>query len=102
MKNIHETVVFRAIPLVAGILLIAEIILVNTAAGSGSRVQAIDMNIDALQQQNNLMEQTIASASSLMTIAAKSGAMGFVSPSNSQFMTISAGELPVAYHSTFQ
>ena len=102
MKNIREAVIFRIIPLSAASLIVIEIVLVNASAGWGTKVQKIDMNIDAVQQQNNLLEQNIASASSLMTIAAKSEEMGFITPSNSQFVTISDGQLPVAYHSTTQ
>ena len=102
MNNLREAVIFRIIPLSAAALMVVEIILVNAAAGWGTKVQKIDMNIDAVQQQNNLLEQNIASASSLMTIAAKSEEMGFITPSSSQFITISDGQLPVAYHSTIQ
>ena len=100
MKNIGSTVLFRIIPVTAAFLIVLEIILVNTAAGSGAKVLAIDTTINSLEQENSVLEQTIASASSLMTIAAKSQEDGFVVPQKSQFMTIVPGELPVAYQAT--
>lgn len=100
MKNVGSTLLFRIIPVTAAILIIMEIILVNTAAGSGAKVLAIDESISSLAQENSFLEQNIASASSLMTIAAKSQEVGFVTPQKTQFVTIVPGELPVAYQAS--
>lgn len=87
----------RVIPLTAATLAVVEIILINSLAGSGRIIQYVDQSIDQLREQNSVLEQRVASASSLMTIAAKSQEMGFVSPLKSQVVTISSDQLPVAY-----
>lgn len=89
----------RIVPLTVAALTVIEIILVNSLTGSGRKIQYVDRTIDVLREQNSILEQRVASASSLMTIAAKSQGLGLVPPIKSQYVTISSDQLPVAYQS---
>lgn len=86
---------FRMMPVIAGALIVTEIILTNQFAGSGSQMRSVDVDIDGLRQENALLTQQVASASSLSTIAAKASEMGLVEPSKNQYLAVTA-ELPVA------
>lgn len=88
--------ILQIAPLAAGVLIVIEIILTSQLVGSGHWVRSLDMSIDTLRQENALLTQQVASASSLLTISAKAAEMGFVPPTKSQFLTLQAGELPVA------
>jgi hypothetical protein len=96
--TIGKTIV-RMAPLAAGILIVIEIILTNQLVGSSREVRSMDMAIDELRQENQVLEQHVASASSLLTIGVKSAEMGFVLPEKSQYLTIAPSELPVAINS---
>lgn len=88
----------RSLPLIVVILGVVEIILTNQLAGSGKAVRMVDLTVDEIRQQNELLEQRVASASSLMTIASRAQEMGFVEPTKSQYLTIAPQELPVAFN----
>lgn len=96
MNDKLSTVLLRILPPLAGILAITEIIFINQFVGSGQKILAVDTSIDSMTFENSLLEQQIASASSLVTIEVKSKAMGFTEPTTSQYLTIAPEELPVA------
>lgn len=83
-------------PLVASVLIVIEIILTNQLVGGGGKVRAIDVTIDDLRQENALLEQKVASESSLLAVSVRATELGFVKAEKSQFLTISPSELPVA------
>jgi hypothetical protein len=89
---------FQLLPLTAGVLLCIEIISINQYASSGHTVHAIEDSITTIQEENSILVQRVASASSLVTIACRVKDMGFVKPVKSQYLTIVPEELPVAYH----
>ena len=96
MKQNIGRIILRISPLVAVFLIVIEIILTNQLVGGGSAVRAVDMAIDELRHENALLEQKVASASSLLTVTAKAAELGFVEPTKSQFVSIAPSELPVA------
>lgn len=83
-------------PFVAVALVIVEIVLTNRLAPSGHRLRELDMAIDAVRQENDLLAQKVASASSLATIGVRAKEIGFVEPAKSQFVAVVSTELPVA------
>jgi hypothetical protein len=98
MKRNITKLLFRLLPLTVGILICIEIISINQFASSGHAVHAIEDSITTLKEENSILVQRVASASSLMTIAERVKDMGFVKPTKSQYLTIVPEELPVAYH----
>jgi len=96
MNNRIGKTIIKAAPVAAGILIVIEIILTNQLVGGGREVRSVDMTIDALRQENALLSQRVASASSLMTVAVRAAEQGFVPPAKSQFLTLNPSELPVA------
>lgn len=95
MATKFGSLISRFAPLLAGILIVVEIILTNQLAGTGYQLRTIDTAIDALRSENATLEQNVASASSLAAIAGRAAEMGFVEPLRSQFLTV-VSELPVA------
>lgn len=98
MKRTVITKLLRMLPLCAGVLTVIEIIIINQYAGTGHTIYAIDDTINSLTYENTVLEQRIASASSLMTIASKAKDMGFTEPTKSQYLTITLEQQPVALH----
>jgi hypothetical protein len=88
--------IIKIAPFVAGILMVIEIVITNQLVGGSRQVRLADSSIDVLRQENALLEQQVASASSLLTISVKAKEAGFVEPAKSQFLTIAPSELPVA------
>src|SRR5687767_3237184 len=94
-QHIGRTIV-KISPLAVGLLIVVEIILTNQLVGGGREVRSVDMAIDTLRQENAILEQKVASASSLLTVSVKAAEAGFVAPEKSQFLTLAPSELPVA------
>jgi hypothetical protein len=88
----------RLLPIVAVMLAVIEIVLTNQLAGSGKAVRSVDLTVDALRQENELLTQRVASASSLITIYARAKESGFIEPAKSQYITIVPEQLPVAFN----
>jgi hypothetical protein len=86
----------RILPLTVGVLLGIEIVCINLHVTSGRTLFAIDSMIGSLEKENNLLEQRVASASSLIAIEVKAKEIGFREPTKSQYLTIVPDELPMA------
>lgn len=86
---------FRLLPVFAALLVVIEIILMNQMASSGSTLQSVDTTIDTLRSENSLLEQKVASASSLATIESRATEMGFVQPGKNQYLTV-ISDFPMA------
>ena len=86
----------KSIPAIAILLIVIQLIWSNTLVGSGRFVTSVDLQIAAIRQQNGLLEQEVASASSLMTIVTRAQEMGFIEPKSDQFVMID-GQTPVAF-----
>lgn len=94
-KNFYS-IIERVLPVVAGTLVILEILLMNQSAGAGKEVRSVDVAIDTYHAENEVLAQEVASASSLMTVAARATELGLVEPTKSQFLTITFDQPPVA------
>ncbi len=97
MKKIGRTFI-RLVPILAVMLAVIEIILINQLAGSGTTVRSVDLSVDTLRNENELLEQRVASASSLVSISSKAKDMGFIEPTKSQYLSILSEQLPVAFN----
>ncbi|MEK7543822.1 MAG: hypothetical protein AAB557_03075 [Patescibacteria group bacterium] len=84
----------RILPFLVVILLVVEILVTNELAGFGKKVSQIDRSIDTLQEENQLLQEKVASLSSLLTIEDKSKALGFISSPP----VITIGAQDVAFH----
>ena len=93
--NLLRTIA-KCIPVFVIVLIVAQIIWSNTLVGSGREVLAIDAAISELRQANDQLGEQVASASSLITVAARSKELGLVEPTKGQFVMIGGSELPVA------
>ncbi|OGG11279.1 hypothetical protein A2Z00_02220 [Candidatus Gottesmanbacteria bacterium RBG_13_45_10] len=86
----------RSIPFIVAMLIVIEIVMTNQLVGSGREVSQIDSTIEALTQENEILHQEVASASSLLTITEKATVMGFVDQSKARYLTVGSEQLPVA------
>ena len=86
----------KSIPGLVILLIVIEILWSNTLVVPGKQVSSVDLEIIALRQENELLATQVASASSLLTIAARAKDMGFVDPTSKQFVMIGNETLPVA------
>jgi len=89
-------ILFTTVPIIAGILVVFEIISINRFVRSGKDVQTINNSIDALTQENALLEEHIASYSSIAAISDEAKGMGFVTPASTQYQTMVPDQIPVA------
>ncbi|EKD63204.1 MAG: hypothetical protein ACD_51C00317G0002 [uncultured bacterium] len=85
----------RFLPIVAIVFLIIEVIFINQLAGMGEKVSAYDVAIDKLQEENALLEQAVASASSLLLIEQKAKEYGFTESHPTSYIHLD-DELPLA------
>ena len=97
MKHIIRFMLTSA-PIIAIVLAIFELVVSNQFVGSGKAIRSVDISVDALRSQNALLEQQVASASSLLTIHAKAKEMGFTEAQPTQYLTIAPSQLPVAFN----
>lgn len=84
----------RFLPLAAILLLVVEILVTNELAGFGKKVAEADQAVDALKEENQLLQEKVASLSSLLTIEEKARALGFASIPN----IVIIGTEDVAFH----
>lgn len=86
--------------LLAGALMVSgvatNIYIANLLVGSGNELNKIDSTISSLTLENDLLEQKVASASSLSQIDLKARQYGFVERSSKQLLTLTKDHLPVA------
>lgn len=94
----HSGIGKSIVPTLAVVLAVVQIVLVNQSAGTGKTVRSVDITVDTLQKENELLEQRVASASSLATISVKARDMGFVEPDKTQYLTLGTSQLPVAFN----
>ncbi len=67
----------RFLPLFAVILLVVEILVTNQLVGFGRKVHEVDRAIETVKEENQLLQERVASLSSLLTIEEKARALGF-------------------------
>ena len=83
----------RFLPIIAIALLVVEMLVTNELAGFGRKVAQTDRAIDVLREENQLLQEKVASLSSLITIEEKASALGFISTSK----TVTIGTEGVAF-----
>lgn len=84
----------RLLPLVVVLLFVVEILVTNELAGLGSKVSLTDRSIDLVREENQLLQEKVASLSSLLTIEEKSREFGMtVHPA-----LVTIGRENVAFH----
>lgn len=84
----------RFLPLTVVLLLIVEILVTNELAGFGRKVGDANRAIDALKEENQLLQEKVASLSSLLTVEEKAHDLGFTSTPNA----VTIGTEGVAFH----
>ena len=85
----------KVLPFTAVLFILIEIILTNELAGLGKRVRFIDEQTGIVMQENTILEQHIASASSLLVIEQKAQEHGFLM-TGARYLSISPLEFPLA------
>ncbi len=83
-------------PVVVVVLIFVRIVVANTLAASGETLRQIDAKIASRQEENELLDQQVASLSSLVTIEVRARQLGFSEPSKGQVMTIVQDQFPFA------
>lgn len=84
----------RLLPILVILLLVVEILVTNELAGFGRKVSATDLAIDTLKEENQSLQEKVASFSSLLAIEEKSQLLGLrVQPS-----IITIGHEDIAFH----
>lgn len=84
----------RFLPILVILLLVVEILVTNELAGFGKKVSATDRAIDTLKEENQLLQEKVASLSSLLAIEEKSHMLGL----RSQPGIVTLGREDVALH----
>ncbi len=84
----------RILPLIVVLLLVVEILVTNELAGFGRKVGDANRAIDALKEENQLLQEKVASLSSLLTVEEKARALGFTTTPT----VVSLGYEDVAFH----
>ena len=84
----------RFLPLMVVLLLVVEILVTNELAGFGGKVAQADRAVDTLKEENQLLQEKVASLSSLLTIEDKARALGFTTTPT----VITIGAEDVAFH----
>ncbi len=72
----------HALPLIAALLIVLELIVSNELAGFGQKTLTIDSTLSTLRQENSDLQENIASASALAVVEEKARAIGFGTASN--------------------
>ena len=84
----------RFVPLIVVLLLVVEILVTNELAGFGRKVGDANRAIDALKEENQLLQEKVASLSSLLSVEEKARALGFTTIPT----VVSLGYEDVAFH----
>lgn len=83
-------------PVAIVVLVIGRIVVANTLASSGEKLQQTDVKISSLVEENELLVQQVASLSSLVTIEVRAKELGLVEPTKKQTITIAQDQFPFA------
>lgn len=82
------------LPFLVVILLVVEILVTNELAGFGKKVSVTDRSIDVVKEENQLLQEKVASLSSLLTIEEKSHSLGLITSPT----VVTIGRQDVAFH----
>lgn len=82
------------LPFLVVLLLVVELLVTNELAGFGKKVSVTDRSIDVVKEENQLLQEKVASLSSLLVIEEKSHSLGLIT-----YPTIvTIGRDDVAFH----
>mgnify|MGYP001587401265 FL=1 len=82
MKRLFIRSFLKCIPILALLFIAAEFFVTNHLAGLGGNVGSIDQKIAHLREQNELLRQSVASSSALVTISDRAVRLGFIEPTH--------------------
>ena len=82
------------IPILVVVLVVVELLVTNELAGFGKRLAETDRTIEVVKEDNQLMNEKIASLSSLLTISEKARELGMTTTPG----VITIGAEDVALH----
>lgn len=84
----------RIVGSVVVLLLVVEILVTNELVGFGRKVGDANRAIDALKEENQLLQEKVASLSSLLSVEEKARSLGFTTTPT----VVSLGYEDVAFH----
>lgn len=84
----------RMTPILVVLLVVVELLVTNELAGFGRKVAEADRSIEAVSEENQLLNEKIASLSSLITIDQKARELGITTTP----VVITMGGEDVAFH----
>lgn len=84
----------RSLPVLVILLVVVELLVTNELAGFGSKVHEVNGAIEIVKEENQLLQEKVASLSSLLTIEQKARELGFITNPPS----IVLGGEDVAFH----
>ena len=84
----------RILPVIVVLLFVVEILVTNELVGFGGKVGDANRAIDALKEENQLLQEKVASLSSLLSVEEKARALGFTTTPT----VVSLGYEDVAFH----
>lgn len=84
----------RILPVIVVLLFVVEILVTNELAGFGRKVGDANSSIDALKEENQLLQEKVASLSSLQSVEEKARSLGFTTTPT----VVSLGYEDVAFH----
>jgi cell division protein FtsL len=84
----------KLLPGIVFIVIVAIIVVTNQFVALGHSVGAADASIDELREENDMLRQEIASASSLLTIETLAQAQGFIPATH--FLSVGTDAFSVA------
>lgn len=82
------------LPLLVVLLLVVELLVTNELAGFGKKVSVTDRSIDVVKEENQLLQEKVASLSSLLVVEEKSHSLGLITPPT----IVTIGRDDVAFH----
>lgn len=80
---------------IAGLILL-KLIIINEFAGIGEKVKFLDAHLSQVQEENEMLVQRYASASSLLTISIKAEEAAYHAPTKDQYLSLPIDQFPVA------
>lgn len=83
-------------PIIAGILLLIQVIVSNQLAALGKTLSALDQRISVANERHERLATEVASASSLLSIRVRAQQEGFRDPKSADIIALTSA-VPVAF-----
>ena len=96
MKLFLLRTIVKATPLCIICLILVKLIIINEFAGIGEKVKSLDARLSQVQEENEVLTQRYASASSLLTISVKAEEATYHTPTKDQYLSLPVDQYPVA------